>query len=525
MVTLAEGSLDWALDHAVYVGDTDVFPAPFEYAAIRHDWSRVRAVLLGIDLDTWRVRTHRRILAPKARYGFRVVTQLDPLDFLLFAAAVYEIAPGLESGRVPRTENTIYSYRVQIGSNGQLFDPTVGYGTFQRDTQSLIKNDPAVTHVVVTDIADFYSRIYLHRLENALTATGVNQDSIRAVMKLLDGWNGTETYGIPVGSAPARILAETALIDVDEALLARRIRFKRFNDDYRIFCTSQSEAYRSLTVLADVLFRSHGLTLQVQKTTILERAVFAKRFFQSEEQRELSRLEDELTRLVSEIGLDDPYGDIDYADLTPEQRAKVDQLNLAELLVEQLKGPAEPDLPTVRFILRRMGQLGDGSLADTLLDNIEVLHPALPEIVQYFKRVAEKLSGQERARLALRLLDLLTTSSVAGSEFHRLWILELFASSVEWNNKDRLFPLLGDATDQASRRKLLLAIGRAGQRHWFQSQWRDVFNEPPWPRRAAIAAASCLPADARKHWYKSIKNRLDDLELAVANWAQKHPFA
>ena len=39
MLTLHERSLDWALAHALRYGDTDVFPLPFEYEAIKHDWS------------------------------------------------------------------------------------------------------------------------------------------------------------------------------------------------------------------------------------------------------------------------------------------------------------------------------------------------------------------------------------------------------------------------------------------------------------------------------------------------------
>ncbi len=34
-----------------------------------------------------------------------------------------------------------------------------------------------------------------------------------------------------------------------------------------------------------------------------------------------------------------------------------------------------------------------------------------------------------------------------------------------------------------------------------------------------------MAKDARKHWYRSIEDRLDLLERAVANWANQHPFA
>jgi hypothetical protein len=33
---------------------------------------------------------------PKSRVGFRVATQLDPLDSIIYAAIIYEAAPKLE---------------------------------------------------------------------------------------------------------------------------------------------------------------------------------------------------------------------------------------------------------------------------------------------------------------------------------------------------------------------------------------------------------------------------------------------
>ena len=49
MLLLQNDSLDWALAHVNRYGDTDVFPVPFEYAAIEHDWTNVKHSLAGVD--------------------------------------------------------------------------------------------------------------------------------------------------------------------------------------------------------------------------------------------------------------------------------------------------------------------------------------------------------------------------------------------------------------------------------------------------------------------------------------------
>lgn len=524
MLTLKSSSLDWAQAHAVKYGDTDVFPLPFEYEAIQFDWTNIKEYLSNQDVLSWNVRPHRTLLAPKAKYGFRVITQLDPLDFIIFAATVKEIASDLESGRVPISNHRVFSYRYAPTKEGRLFDPRIGYGKFQTVCKNILERHPEFTHIATTDISDFYSRIYHHRLENALCSATSKANHVKAIMNLLSGWNGTETFGIPVGSAPARLLAEITITDIDEALLANDVRYVRFNDDYRIFARSHSEAYRQLAFLADVLFKNHGLTLQQQKTAVLQREAFEHRHLTSPEDREISSLQNRFDQLLDSLDISDPYESIEYDDLSDEAKEIVDSLNLVELFQNELSSDVEPDLSIIRFVLRRLGQLGDSSIMEIALQNLDSLHPAFPDIIRYLSSL-RGLSSQKKSEIGKAILDLLSDSIVSELDYHRLWALELFSRNTEWDNESQFFQLLTSAGDRPSRRKVILAMGRAGQKHWFKSQWRSLFDESPWPRRALLAAASCMPPDARKHWYKSVESRLDPLEKSIMRWAKKNPFA
>ncbi len=130
MLRLNPSSLDWALEHVKRFADTDVLPLPFEYSAIEDVWTDIKAYLLAQDVMNWKVRPHRTLLAPKSRYAFRVVTQLDPLDFLIFAALVHEIAKDVEAIRVPASSNVVFSYRLLPAAGGQLFDGRRGAGLY-----------------------------------------------------------------------------------------------------------------------------------------------------------------------------------------------------------------------------------------------------------------------------------------------------------------------------------------------------------------------------------------------------------
>lgn len=522
MLTLQPQSLDWALAHAMRYGDTDVFPVPFEYDAIRHDWDEVRQYLVQQNVIDWVVRPHRALLSPKAKYGFRVITQLDPLDFLVFTALVYEIAADIEIQRVPAASEIVLSYRVRTEPTGQFFDPAIGYRRYLEKCREVLDAEAGFTHVAIADIADFYPRIYHHRLDNALRAATQKASHVKAIMGLLSRWNGTETFGIPVGNAPSRVLAEITISDIDEALLARGIRFIRFNDDFRIFATSHSAGYRSLAVLADLLYRNHGLTLQTQKTKVLPVEDFRQEFLISPFDREVDSLYQKFEQLAAALGLNDPYEPIDYDALPEDLQAQIDAMNLGELFSEAL-AEDEPDLALIRFILRRLAQLGDDSVIEACLVELDKLHPAFPDIIRYLQ-AQRFLSEGQRHTIGGRILSLLQDSIITELDYHRLWALHLFSNSTNWNCSDRFVELYSRSTDSHSRRELILAMGRAGVGHWFKSQWRSLFEHPLWPRRALLAGMSCLPSDARKHWYKSVEAQLDPLERAVVRWAKANPM-
>src|SRR5206468_1072650 len=101
---------------------------------------------------------------------------------------------------------------------------------------------------------------------------------VTALVRLLKSWNFTVSYGVPVGPAPSRLLAELAIDDVDRALKSEGATFCRYSDDYRIFCSSRRRAHEVLGVLANILFENHGLTLQQHKTKVVSVETFRQKY-------------------------------------------------------------------------------------------------------------------------------------------------------------------------------------------------------------------------------------------------------
>lgn len=523
-LTITDKALDWALQHARTYSDTDIFPDVFEFEAIADSWNEVKTAIQASDILNWKVRPFRRCLVPKHRFGFRISTQLDPLDFLVFTALIYEIGDKLEAQRIPIADNIVHSYRFSPATDGRMFSEEYTFRTFQQASHDACENLKP-SHIVIADIADFFPRLYTHRIDNAIGgALGAGHMHATALKNLIGHWAGAYSYGIPVGSAASRLIAEVTLSDIDQLLLSEGTNYVRYSDDFRIFCRSEAEAYKYLTLIARSLIENHGLTLQQNKTKIIPVDVFRRDYLRENERRELDTLSERFYELLEEIGIVDTYSEIDYDTLSEDAQEAIDQLNLEGILQEQIN-EEEPDLSLLKFLLKRLGQLGDTDALNLIFDNFGKFVPVVRETIGYLLRL-DGLTAAHKAELGKKLIEIYKDESSTAShlEYSRMYMLRPFALDGEWNSDDQYVMLYNDAIDEFSRRELLLAMGRSKKDFWFRSRKQSLNLMSPWLRRAFIYGASCLPAEEYKHWIRGIDGQLDDMERAIATWAKKNPI-
>ena len=188
MATLSKDSIEWAINHLLAFSDTDIFPRVFEYEAIAHNRDDIVKWLSKQDINQWATRTNRKCLVPKQRYGFRVATQLDPLDNLFFLALTLEIGDEIEGARIPIDEKISFSNRFKRDDTEfRYFRRDISYQDFKEHCKKLASQ---YQYVVVTDIADFYYRIYFHALENTLRSAVTSRPAhATATLKLINNPN------------------------------------------------------------------------------------------------------------------------------------------------------------------------------------------------------------------------------------------------------------------------------------------------------------------------------------------------
>lgn len=517
MYKVQESSLDWAMKAAILRGDTDLLPTPYEYEAIAADWQTLRHWLSNQDIHTWTTRRLRSCLVPKGRFTYRIATQFDPFDFLLFTALVFEAGDDLERHRLSKTQEIVLANRFDPDDEGRMFDSHYSWKLFVEKSNTMAAV-PGTTHVVVADIADFYPRLYHHQINNTLHSAITDQNLAIAVFRFIDKWSSrNQSYGLPVGTDACRLIADVTISDIDQLLVARSVPFVRWVDDYRIFATSVNQAYEYLHLLANSLFRSHGLTLSAVKTEIVSIPNFVAKYARDEPEKEQQSLADRLGDFLRDMGMSDPGG-LEFDDLPEELQDEVTSDNLTEMLTEQLaSGRIDPVV--FKYVLRRLGHLNI-DVADTLLDHVDVWYDNVPEVCRYLAHAAASDSGV-RSNLSDKIMGLLESDSpTALLESHRTWLLSVLASCDSKPISSRMVQAYERFTDEFTRRELTIGLGSAGADFWVRLRLDELGSLSSWHRRAAIRAGTCLPTDEKRHLLRTLSQTDDKLESVCANWAR-----
>lgn len=268
---LEEKSMRWSLSHLIKFNDTDLFPKPMEFDVFEQMIDTSVARFKDIDLGNYTYGPSRRFIVPKNETAYRTATQLDPQDSVFLTAILYEFGKHIERRRIPVSSQTIFSYRFSPTSDLRLYDPNVSWREYWQRCREHAKQH---SHVVCVDIADFYNQIYHHVVENQLESCALPNQIQKWIMGLLESVTVKVSRGIPIGPHATHLLAELALIPIDNSIKMKGLSFCRYSDDIAIFCGSYQESRIILYTMAETLDKQQRLVMQQQKIRIYESEEF-----------------------------------------------------------------------------------------------------------------------------------------------------------------------------------------------------------------------------------------------------------
>ena len=514
-------AFEQAVANIARLGDTDVFPLPVE-GHLLHDRSSDVVDLLEDIHDHFEERLasigpiNESSLALVGYTSFRWVTELDPLWNAYFLGIVLALAPEIEAKRLPDELGRVFSYRFQPDPTTQRFFKEAGWFDFQATAVEKSRTKP---FVLACDIADFYSRVYHHRLENALRGVDGGSDLPHRIVRLLTNFSNNTSYGLPVGGPAARILAELLLNGVDRLLLTKGVDFVRYADDYYIFATSAAEAYSGLLTISELLLRNEGLTLQKAKTRIMSSEEFLSVSMYSGQH---ASIDDGGSRRFLTISLRfDPYSataEEDYEEL----KAQVDQFDIVGMLTREVQKSRVSSslsrrlLQAVQFVAPPQKE----QVALTLVDNLENLAPVFSSVMRALRDMAHELPEPSRQLIASQLRGLVQQDSyLARVDVNLCYLIRVVSTSPGPESESLLASLYERDVAPFVKRDIVLTMARWNAVYWLSDKKSSFAAMHPWIRRAFLISSYRL-GDEGQHWRRAVRPSLSAFESLVCRWME-----
>ncbi|MBS1663651.1 MAG: RNA-directed DNA polymerase [Bacteroidetes bacterium] len=533
---LHEASYQWSIRHLLKESDTDLFPMPPELAIIQSNETDLIAELLKIDIGAYKWNSARRFLVPKDDLAYRVATQLHPIDSIVLGAIVYEFGRFIESKRV--NEDTVYSYRFRPLTDGTMYANKKAWNRFWKScqdkivinsrivrvedddndqTQSYVFSDE-YTHIVTCDISDFYNQIYLHTIENQLVACGCPNQVKVAIKSLLLSLNEASSRGVPIGPHSSHLMAELSLIPVDNSLKLQGVVYKRYVDDFIFFCKDEKEARIRVQQLAEILDKEQRLVLQRQKTKIYSIESFFKHTQRMLIEEPIYDTEKQIIDIISEYTDGNAYTRIKLDEISDEDLAILSQEKIVELLEEYV---SQKNFEKLRWIYRRLSQIGIPHAIDYSIDNFEQILPALNDVCLYLNSCAENYKSDWKD-VGDYIVDVLEDKIIQSNTFYQISLLNLFVYNSNLNHAFKLISLFKKSNEDV-RRKILLACIHYEAAAWLYELKEEQSRFSEWTRRAYLIATKSLPPEQKKFLHNSIRQSLSSdsiLERLILNWAK-----
>jgi len=489
-----EKSVEWAIEFISKKSDGDLFPKILEFEVINQRKKEFAKSICSKDLDSINIGAHRRFIVPKETTAFRQATQLDPQDSIILTSVIYQYGNQIEKRRLPTSQ--VFSYR---------FSPNVNDGLYlEKDMWDKFWNKAKLKScgktIVYCDIADFYNQIYHHIIENQLEESGFPFKEIKWIKKLLNSTTANVSRGLPIGPHPIHLLAEMSLIPIDNSLKSKGYDFIRYVDDILFFCEDDAEANIILLDVASVLDKQHRLMLQKHKTKIYNEKDFEKLCNTMIENRPINDTEKELLGIVNKYSGGDPYMSVFFNSISAEDWNKISEDAIASIIEEYLN-QNEIDFVRLRWLYRRLAQIGHPGAINVTFNNFKELTPCFANICTYLSSV-QNIYSKEWKNIGTKIIDLLNTKMVLINPYYTLQLLSLFTKN-EYINHFSSLSKIYSTSEAFAKREILLAAKINKTYDWLREHKEDYINMESWQKSAFIYGLSGLPRDERKFFINS----------------------
>lgn len=519
-----EKAINLAIDNVAKEGLTDIFPTPSEVSLLKNKEFRsflliqVKAQINSNSLSGLKVYPISHVLFPKKEaYDFRRAALIQPIDTITYLSLVLLYADIIEKHRVLKRRKVIYSYRFKPGK-GYLFDPKFNFTAFQSHVAQRSKSNRTKV-LVKCDISNYYDRLNLHRLESTLLSLPIEKKYVKLTNELLLFWANRDSYSLPIGGNASRILAEAALISVDDYLTSLKVKFCRYVDDYRLFAPDVKTAHAWLTLLVERLYLE-GLTINTSKTIIED---VSKQHKSANISKEFKHTASELKQSRIIVG----YSGTIPTKFRELSEKEVNDLKAApiEELEEKIKSKQILQPEDVRRFLKIVVASGDYSKINLFKLLVEKFPQFTPLITDLMIKKQEFISDSIKSDISKYFSELLS-KGIKYPEYMLVSIAKLLGSK-GYVNKVALMEFFRNLKRNSGAyvgRAVLDALEKNVSRTDVLEIRQYYSRADLWEKRSIIKIVdAALSEEEKRPWLKNIKVHSADDFFAIESFEKKKP--
>ncbi len=517
---LNDNSIEWAIIHNKEMKDTDLFPIPKEIEIFFDNLDETVKAFKDIDFPNYEWQSARRYLIPKKELSYRMATQLNPLDSVLFTAIIHQFGEYIEKRRISIHENKVFSYRFSPNKLGYMYTLEDSWKYFWMESSMKMNN---YKYAVYLDISDFYNQIYHHTVENELKESNIPNAITKSLIKLLGKLTAKTSRGIPVGPHGSHLLAEMTLIPLDNFMSLKCDDFCRYADDIIIFCNDRKDAEKAVYEIAEFIDSNQRLILNSGKTKIYDKSEFNDLCTSMIQDNPINDLESEMVDTLNRYSINlytlSRVVKLEEKDLECFSKEKI------ETCLDSYLNQPEPNFDRIKWLYRRLSQIRVDTAVEYTTNNLTKLTPAIFEIINYLVSVGESemctLNLHDVGDLIFKLYD---DKLVKCNPYLQMSLISLFSGSKNYNHIRKLTDMFRYSSDDI-KREILLACYNSETSNilygWIYGLKEQSGNFSDWTRRAYYITCSMMLTENKKFYFKDTKgeNILDDY---LIRWALKN---
>ncbi len=290
----------------------------------------------------------------------------------------------------------------------------------------------------------------------------------------------------------------------------------RYVDGIVIFCDDYKQARVIVYQMAYILDRQQKLIVQKQKTKIYESEEFEAYCQNMLQDRPINDFEEEMLTVLRARSSRNPYANISLQALSLDENKVFEQSRIEKNLSDYLK-EKEPNFTRIRWLLRRLSQVGVPSAVDFCITHTDELTLAISDICHYLVSVNNNYTGDWKG-LGNKIFSLLNSDLIKSNEYFQMTLLSLFGRKPMLNNTSSLISAYY-TSPPSLRREILLGAYALNMRDWLRELKESYQGLDTWSKRAFIIAIKTLPVEERKFFLDYIKDgsTLNDL---LIKWAK-----